>query len=59
MALLAACGHQQLEDFEGVKRCSRLAQTWGATPQILQSYLAAGIRNTMGISEVIRGDLKC
>lgn len=58
MALLAACGHQQLEDFEGVKRCSRLAQTWGATPQILQSYLAAGIRNTMGISEVIRGDLK-
>jgi hypothetical protein len=58
MALLAASGHQQLEDSEGVKRCSRLAQSWGATPHMLQSYLAAGIRNTMGISEVIRGDLK-
>lgn len=58
IALLAASGHQQLEDFEGVKRCGRLAQSWGATPQMLQSYLAAGIRNTMGISEVIRGDLK-
>ena len=58
MALLAASGHQQLEDSEGVKRCSRLAQSWGASPQMLQSYLAAGIRNTMGISEVIRGDLK-
>ena len=58
IALLAASGHQQLEDIEGVKRCSRLAQSWGATPQMLQAYLAAGIRNTMGISEVIRGDLK-
>jgi hypothetical protein len=58
IALLAASGHQQLEDIEGVKRCGRLAQSWGATPQMLQSYLAAGIRNTMGISEVIRGDLK-
>ena len=58
IALLAASGHQQLEDVEGVKRCGRLAQAWGATPQMLQSYLAAGIRNTMGISEVIRGDLK-
>jgi hypothetical protein len=58
MALLATSGHQQIEDSEGVKRCSRLAQSWGATPQMLQSYLAAGIRNTMGISEVIRGDLK-
>jgi len=58
IALLAASGHQQLEDSEGVKRCARLAQSWGAAPELLQSYLAAGIRNTMGISEVIRGDLK-
>lgn len=58
IALLAASGHQQLEDSEGVRRCGRLAQSWGASPQMLQSYLAAGIRNTMGISEVIRGDLK-
>lgn len=58
IALLATSGHQQLEDSEGVKRCSRLAQSCGASPQMLQSYLAAGIRNTMGISEVIRGDLK-
>jgi hypothetical protein len=58
IALLAASGHQQLEDIEGVKRCSRLAQSWGATPQMIQSYLAAGICNTMGISEVIKGDLK-
>jgi hypothetical protein len=58
IALLATSGYQQLEDSEGVKRCSRLAQSWGATPQMLQSYLAAGIRNTMGVSEVIRGDLK-
>lgn len=58
IALLATSGHQQLEDNEGVKRCSHLAQSWGATPQMLQSYMAAGIRNTMGISEVLRGDLK-
>lgn len=58
IALLAASGHQQLEDNEGVKRCARLAQSWGAAPELLQSYLAAGIRNTMAISEVIRGDLK-
>jgi hypothetical protein len=58
IALLAASGHQQLEDSEGVRRCGRLAQSWGAAPELLQSYLAAGIRNTMGISEVIRGDLK-
>jgi len=58
IALLATSGHQQLEDNEGVDRCSRLAQSWGASPQMLQSYMAAGIRNTMGISEVLRGDLK-
>jgi len=57
MAILAAAGHQQMENSEGVSRCSRLAIAWGAEEGVLKSYLVAGIQNTLGISCVIQGEL--
>jgi hypothetical protein len=56
MAILAAAGHHQMENSEGVSRCSRLAIAWGAEEGLLKSYLVAGIQNTLGISCVIQGE---
>ncbi len=58
MVLMALCGHQQLEDQDGVNRCSRLALAWGVHAEELQKHLGAGIRNTLGISDVMRGEMQ-
>jgi hypothetical protein len=55
VVLYAACGYQQLDDMDGLQRCSRLAQEWGCSREKLKHYMAAGIRNTLAISDVLAG----
>jgi hypothetical protein len=55
LALYAACGYQQLDDGDGLKRCSRLAVEWGCPKDKVRKYLAAGIRNTLAIADTFAG----
>jgi len=58
LALYAAAGYQQLDDGEGLKRCTRLAVEWGCSKQRVNAMLAAGIRNTFGLTEVLAGQFE-
>jgi hypothetical protein len=58
LALYAASGYQQLDDGEGLKRCTRLAVEWGCSKQRVNAMLAAGIRNTFGLTEVLAGQFE-
>lgn len=58
LALYAACGYQQLDDMEGLQRCTRLALEWGCPREKLKQYLAAGIHNTLATSDVLGGQLE-
>ncbi len=58
LALYAAAGYQQLDDDEGLKRCTRLAVEWGCSKQRVNAMLAAGIRNTFGLTEVLAGQFE-
>ena len=55
IALYAACGYQQLDDTKSLQRCVRLAQDWGCPRDRIKQYLAAGIRNTLALSNVLAG----
>jgi tetratricopeptide (TPR) repeat protein len=55
LILYAACGYQQLDDMDGLQRCSRLAQEWGCPRDKLKQYLAAGIHNTLALSDTLAG----
>jgi hypothetical protein len=55
VALYAACGHQQLDNTEGLQRCVRLAQDRGCPHGKLKRYLTAGIHNTLALSDVLTG----
>lgn len=58
LALYAACGYQQLDDMDGLQRCTRLALDWGCSRQRLKKFLAAGIRNTLAVSEALAGQFE-
>lgn len=53
IAMYAACGYQQLDQTEGLNRSTKLAIEWGCSKDRLRSFLAAGIRNTLAIAEVL------
>ena len=53
LAAYAAAGYQQLDDAQGLKRCTRLALEWGCSKQTVNALLAAGIRNTFALTEVL------
>ncbi len=55
LAVYAAAGYQQLDDMVGLRRCSRLAVEWGCPRDKLKCMLAAGIRNTLAILEILTG----
>jgi tetratricopeptide (TPR) repeat protein len=55
IALYAACGYQQLDDMDGLQRCTRLALEWGCPRDMLKQYLAAGIHNTLALSDALAG----
>lgn len=53
IAMYAACGYQQLDQTDGLNRCTKLALEWGCPKEQLRAFLAAGIRNTLAIAEVL------
>ena len=55
IVLYAACGYQQLDDMEGLQRCTQLAKKWGCPQGKLKSYLAAGMHNTLALSNILTG----
>lgn len=55
LALYAACGYQQLDNMDGLHRCTRLAQEWGCSSKKIKQFLAAGIHNTLAVAATIAG----
>jgi len=53
LALYCATAHQQLDDMVGLERCTRLALEWGCPKSKLEVFLAAGIRNSLAILNVL------
>jgi len=55
LAAYAATGHQQLDDMEGLNRCTALAIEWGYPKKKLNRLLRAGMYNTLAIIKTLSG----
>jgi FkbM family methyltransferase len=56
LALLAAAGHQQLDDMNAAREFVQLARDWGCDKQLISRVLVAGVYNTLGKAAVIGGE---
>lgn len=56
LALLAAAGHQQMNNIPETKKFIALAREWGCDKGLVSRILIAGVHNTFGRVAAIKGD---